>query len=443
VITVDIDALSSSGEGIARHEGIVHFVPRALPRERCEVEVVRTSKHWRRAHVQQLLTVSPDRVEPACPIYHVCGGCQLQHMAYARQLEFKRDAVRETLRRVGHIELEPDPTVPCEPFGYRRKVSFTVRDHDGSLALCLHRWDEPSALVRVERCPLLVDELNAVLPAVEAWISSGEMAWCRPDLQRVVLRVLEEGPAVVLACDPLPTRPRFAEKIPLPPGIAAAFCSKKPERTATYQLGPSSSGPVSAGAFTQTNAAVARSLYRTVVGLVDEQCRTVTDAYAGAGELTELLGHRAERVTAIESNKEAVVLARRRIQAAGLRRRVIVRRGHVEELLSDHLPADLVVLDPPRAGCSRRVLDALVEQPPTRIAYISCHPAALARDARRLLDGRRLPDGAYALDRVIPFDMFPQTHHVEVLALLHAEASQDARSRAGEERPIPRQPEPS
>lgn len=428
MITVDIDALSSSGEGIARHEGIVHFVPRALPGERCEVEVVRTSKHWRRAHVQRLLTSSPDRVEPACPIYHTCGGCQLQHMAYARQLEFKRDAVRETLRRVGHIEAEPDPTVPSEPFGYRRKVSFAVREHDGSLALCLHRWDDPSALVRVERCPLLVDELNAVLPAVEAWLSSGELSWCRSvlrdgALRRVVVRMLDGRPVVVLACEPPPPRPRFAENIPLPPGIAAAFCSREPEGAATYQLGPPSSGPPSAGAFTQTNAAVARALYRTIVDLVDDQCRTVTDAYAGAGELTELLGHRAERVTAIESNKEAVVLARRRIAAAGLRKRVIVRRGRVEDLLPDHLSVDLVVLDPPRAGCSHRVIDMLCGQPPDRLAYISCHAAALARDARRLLDA------GYHLDGVTPFDMFPQTHHVEVLALLHAEASQDARSR--------------
>ncbi len=423
MITVDIDALSSSGEGIARHEGIVHFVPRALPGEQCEVEVVRTSKHWRRAHVQRLVTRSADRVEPACPIYHACGGCQLQHMAYARELEFKRDAVRETLRRVGHIELEPDPTVPSDPFGYRRKISFTVDAQADSLALCLHRWDDPSALVRVEHCPLLVDELNAVLPAVEAWIGSGEMAWCRSVLRRVVVRMCDDRPVVVLACEPLPARPRYAEKIPLPDGIAAAFCSKRPEGAATYQLGPPPSGPVSAGAFTQTNAAVARSLYRTIVELVDEECRTVTDAYAGAGELTELLGHRAERVTAIESNKEAVVVARRRIQAAGLRRRVIVRRGRVEELLPDHLRADLVVLDPPRAGCSRRVLDALVEQPPARIAYISCHPAALARDARRLVDA------GYRLDRVIPFDMFPQTYHVEVLAILRTGARQEAQSR--------------
>jgi 23S rRNA (uracil1939-C5)-methyltransferase len=226
------------------------------------------------------------------------------------------------------------------------------------------------------------------------------------------------GPSLLL-----PARPRHAEKIPLPNGIAAAFCSKRPEGAATYQLGPPSSGPISAGVFTQTNAAVARALYRTIVGLVDEQCRSVIDAYAGAGELTELLGHRAEHVIAIESNKEAVVVARQRIQAAGLRRRVIVRRGHVEELLPDHLPADLVVLDPPRAGCTRRVLDALVEQTSARIAYISCHPAALARDARRLLDA------GYRLDRVIPFDMFPQTHHVEVLALLRSGERRKAQSR--------------
>jgi 23S rRNA (uracil1939-C5)-methyltransferase len=439
VITLDIEAFSSNGEGIARHEGIVHFVPRALPGERCEVEVVHSSKHWRRAHVRRLLAASPDRVEPPCPIYDACGGCQLQHMAYAKQLEFKRDAVRDVLRRVGHVEIEPEPTVPSEPLGYRRKISLSVHERDGALALGLHRWDDPAALVRIERCPLLTDELNAALPAVEAWINSGELAWCRSGLRRVVLRHgtsphPDEPLVVVLACDPLPPRPRYPGKIPLPPGVAAAFCATRPEGAPIYQLGPSTTEPLFPAAFVQVNADVARRLYRAIVELAaadayhDEAAglvqvpagvgatrSVVIDAYAGAGVLAEQLGHQGHNVVAIELDRDAVAAARRRIQAAGLRRRVIVRRGRVEDLLPGHLPADLVVLDPPRAGCDPRVIRALVARPPARIAYISCHPAAFARDARRLLDA------AHILDRLTPFDMFPQTYHVELLAELRHE----------------------
>ena len=373
---------------------------------------VHASKHWRRAHVRNLLTTSPDRVEPPCPIYHACGGCQLQHMAYARQLEFKRDAVRETLRRIGHIDIEPEPTVPSDPFGYRRKISLTPDEHDGALDLCLHRWDDASALVHVERCPLLVEQLNAALPAVEAWINSGEMTWCRPELRRVVLRILDEQPVIVLACDPLPPRPRYPERVPLPSGIAGAYCSERPEGTPAYHLGPAPATPLHPGAFAQANADIARRLYQAVVETAGEGSAAIVDTYAGAGLLAEQLGHHHKHVIAIELDRDAVAAARRRIQAAGLRKRVIVRRGRVEQLLPDHLPADLVVLDPPRAGCDSRVIQALIDQPPAHLAYISCHPAAFARDARRFLDG------AYTLDRLTPFDMFPQTHHVELLGLL-------------------------
>ncbi|MBN1916296.1 MAG: class I SAM-dependent RNA methyltransferase [Verrucomicrobia bacterium] len=464
MITLDIETLSTSGEGIARHEGLVHFVPRALPGERCEAEVVQASKHWRRAHMRWLLTASPDRVEPPCPFYEQCGGCQLQHMTYTKQLEFKRDAVRETLRRVGHIDIEPEPTVASEPFGYRRKITMAVRDQDGALALCLHRWDDPGALVRVERCPLLVDELNAALPTVEAWLNSGDMAWCRPDLRRLVLRMLDDQPVVILACDPVPPRPRYPERVPLPPAVVAAFCTEwlprsdprssrsiagaeGPEDTGpgreprdddgeavpesrrgdrnrarggrmsegapAYQLGAPTTTLFHPGAFAQANADIAHRLYQAVVERAGEGNATVVDTYCGTGLLAEQLGHRQKNVVAIELDRDAVVAARRRIQAAGLRKRVIVRRGRVEQLLADHLPADLVVLDPPRAGCDARVIRALIEGPPARIAYISCHPAAFARDARRLVDA------GYSLERVTPFDMFPQTYHVELLAELH------------------------
>jgi 23S rRNA (uracil1939-C5)-methyltransferase len=192
-----------------------------------------------------------------------------------------------------------------------------------------------------------------------------------------------------------------------------------------YQLGPSSATPLHPGAFAQANAEIARRLYETVVELAGEGSAAIVDAYAGAGLLAEQLGHKGHNVVAIELDRDAVAAARRRIQAAGLRKRVIVRRGRVEESLPDHLPADLVVLDPPRVGCDPRVIRALIAQPPARIAYISCHPAAFARDARRLLDGRRLRDGAYTLDRVTPFDMFPQTHHVELLGELRHRPGSD------------------
>ena len=175
------------------------------------------------------------------------------------------------------------------------------------------------------------------------------------------------------------------------------------EGAPAYHIGPAPETPLYPGAFAQANAGISHRLYRAVVDLAADEEANIIDAYCGAGILAEQLGHKGHNVVAIELDRDAVAAARRRIEAAGLRKRVIVRRGRVEELLPDHLPADLVVLDPPRAGCHARVIRALIDRAPARIAYISCHPAAFARDARRLLDG------AYTLDRLTPYDMFPQT----------------------------------
>lgn len=410
-LTVDVEALSNNGEGIARHDGLVHFVPRALPGERCDVEVVHATAAWRRAHIVARRTSSSERVEPACPHYADCGGCQLQHMDYAAQLRFKRAALAETLRRIGKIEFEPSPVVASPPFGYRRKVTFAVRVERGHARLCLHRWDRERELVAIERCPQLVDALNETLPAVAAWLNAPPLRGRVRNLRRLVLREDDGALAAALLFDERSTPRQAPPELQAPPGVHAVFAgADKPGAPLAAWVSPG--GAVFPAAFRQANAVVADLLYDRVAALAGDNCRLAIDAYAGAGELALRLAWRAERVIAIEQQRDAVSAAQLAVAELGLGERVRVLQGRVETLLRRRLPADLVVLDPPRVGCHADVVAALRERPPATLAYVSCHPATLARDLRALLDG------GMALTELTPFDMFPQTHHVEALAVL-------------------------
>lgn len=412
MIPLEISALSPNGEGIARHGGMVHFVPRTLPGECCEVEVVQRTARWCRAHVRRWLVRVPARVSPPCPLYDACGGCQLQHMSYEQQCAFKRGAVMETLRRIGHIDIVPEEVVASPPTGYRNKVTFTVIRTETGLRLGLHRWDAPDALIPVPSCLQLEPELNACLPAIERWINAPGTSSLRDRCTRLVLRRLEHERIVVVVVPPKTLSSLRFDEIALPEGISALYVTEDRLAAPIHLLTQSSKGPRFPTAFGQTNAVIAATLYRTLATLPDDRCRMAVDAYAGTGELLVLLAERAERVTGIEINREAVSATRMRVAQAGLSERVRVRWGAAEKWLARALPASFVVLNPPRAGCGQRVLDTLVQRPPQQLAYVSCHPAALARDLRSLLDA------GFQLERVVPFDMFPQTYHVEVLAVL-------------------------
>lgn len=412
MITLNIEALSSKAEGIARMDGVVHFVPRALPGEQCTARVVKVTSRWRRAHAVDYVHQSGERISPACSLYDQCGGCQLQHTGYSSQCAFKVAALKETLRRIGHLEIEPEPMITSPEFGYRRKVTFSVERSLAGVRLCLHRWDAPWRLVPVPSCLQLESPLNACLPELETWLNSRHMRWVHGNLSRVVVRLIDQQCAVILQDGQSGCYGNIPSEVSLPEAIGAAYLSPDRPNARLHALATRQDAPLHAGAFRQANQVVADALYDTVMNLAGDDCRKAIDAYCGAGEMTLRLAQMSEQVIGIELNRDAVEAACDLTNRMSLSDRVRFEKGKTEFLLQRHLPADLVVLDPPRSGCEASVLDALIKRPPARLAYISCHPAALARDLRRLLDG------GFQLERVVPFDMFPQTYHLEVLVVL-------------------------
>lgn len=416
MISMEIEALSTRGEGIARHEGKVYFIPRALPGERCRVDLVESKKNWGRAHVGEILLSSPRRVEPACPQYVQCGGCQLQHLDYSAQLEFKRGTLAETLRRIGHLEAEPEAVVSSAPLHYREKTTFSLIRDGERIRLAFHRWDRPGELVPVPACPQLVAELEGCLPILEDWINRAILTHPVPGLGRAVLRRMGDSLLAILLTEPGSAVSKgFVPAIPEP--LEAVYLAEDRPGAPLRLLGSRIEARRFPSAFRQANRAIAEQLYRVVEGAMPADCGRVIDAYAGAGELTLRLAVKAKNTVGIELDRQAVEEARAEAQRMGLEARVHFHRGRAEELIRKRLPADYVVLDPPRSGCPARLIDALCETPPRRLAYISCHPAALARDLARLLESK------FRLDRLVPFDMFPQTYHLEVLAVLEAEGT--------------------
>jgi 23S rRNA (uracil1939-C5)-methyltransferase len=419
MIELHITGLTHAGEGVGRHEGLAVFVPHALPGETVRVELVERKKRFARARLVEVVVPAPERRVPRCPHHFqlapppgfdstghttACGGCQLQHLDDAAQLAFKQRLVREQLTRIGGLA-EPlvRPTLPSPAaYYYRNHAQFSLTP-EGRLGF----WSVDSRrVVALREChqiePPLGDLFGRV--SVEPEQAAG--------LEHVSLRAGAEGETLVV----LEVKADEAPEVELDLPVDAALL--RPDGTSLALAGRDNlvyvvrGRPfrVSAGSFFQVNTVMAERLVDLVLeGLALRGGEAVLDLYCGVGLFTAFLAPTAGRVVGVESFAPAVADAAINLDEFD---RIEIYEAAVEAVL----PAlqgrfDAVVLDPPRAGCVPAALDALLAASPARIVYVSCDPATLARDARRLTHG------GYGLEWAQPLDMFPQTFHVECVAL--------------------------
>jgi 23S rRNA (uracil1939-C5)-methyltransferase len=426
--TLRLTAIAHGGEALGRHEGKVVFVPYSIPGEVVRVQVVEEKARWARAQLLEVLEASPDRVEPPCPYFGPgrCGGCQWQHIAYPRQLALKQEIVSDQLQRLGHVSDPPvQPTHAVgEPWGYRNHVQFAV-DAQGRIGL---RRASSHQVIPVDRCLLLhplLDELHSAL----------DLEW--PELARLSLRagtatgeqmlILEakEGAAPELEVD-LPLSIVLLDRYE-PPLILAGNAYIE-EKVASLRF------RVSAGSFFQVNTPGAEALLETVVAFLEPHAGDrLLDGYCGVGLFSLPLAGRVAEVVGIETAPSAAFDFIWNAEALGLEDVTLIE-GPVEEVLAAWVEAgkeappppagegdarlgsfgqqiDLAVVDPPRRGMGPEALAALVRMGPRRVAYVSCDPATLARDAQAFMQA------GYRLTQVQPVDMFPQTYHVESVGL--------------------------
>lgn len=389
VLLLDVGPIAHGGFCVARHEGRVVFVRHTLPGERVLARVTEggAEDRYLRADAVEVLEPSELRVDPPCRYAGPgrCGGCDFQHVAVAHQRVLKAQVVAEQLRRVAGLDLAVTVEAlpgPPDGLGWRTRAEFSVGP-DGRAGLRRHRSHE---VVPLTTCPICHPAVLAAGALGRQWPA---------DVRAVHVVAPSDGAAVVVAV-PGGSAPEVTERV-----TAAGWCGEL---------------AVSAVGFWQGHpGAPASFAERVLADLAPRAEDTVLDLYAGAGLFTLALAAAVGplgTVLAVESDEVAAQDARRNAAAHG---QVSVRTGLVERVLRDlggtHR-ADLVVLDPPRAGAGREVMAAVTAMGPRAVSYVSCDPATLARDIRYAADG------GYRLDALSAFDAFPMTHHVECIARL-------------------------
>ncbi len=400
---VTITDLGAGGDGVARVDGLVVFVPGAITGDVARVRITSRRRGFARAQLLGLVSPSPHRVAPSCPVQD-CGGCAWRSVAYHHQLQSKRRVVVEALRRLGAIgspERLVASTVPSpRTHGYRNRIRLYVRD-----AVAGYRRRGGKQLVPVAHCAVAAPAINEIL---------GQL---RPDLlqgvRQLELRCNQHGEVQAVVW-PEPGAHLTADTLPLP-GLVGLRVPLGPERGAArlqHDFGAARLA-VSADSFVQVNSEVARALYQHIGSWLQPSPETrLLDLYSGVGA-AGIVAAGAAAIVGIESAATAVADARHNALANGLAS-AHYHAGAVEQVLTR--PAlqsrfDAVIVNPPRAGCSQQVIDRLLALEVATLVYVSCDPATLARDIARLAP-------RYQVRTAVPFDMFPHTPHVETAVLL-------------------------
>src|SRR3954447_1452517 len=434
VVEVTIDSLAHGGAGVGRLDGYVVFVRGAMPGDRVQARITKRKRAYAEAQMGELLAPGPDRIAPVAD--HP--GAPWQALPYERQLAVKVEQVGDALRRIGRLEgFELEPIVPAvEQWRYRNKVEFSFgRGPDDELVCGFHapgRWND---IVPMDDCKLVSEKVNEIRRQVLAFCK-GYMPWDRRD-QRGFLRnlVIREGRRTGQTQVRLITSPGKLDV----DGFVSAVDADGLWWTQTADLGESTHGGettllsgapqlvdqlngldflISPEAFFQTNTDMAERLYSVAqeyAGLRGHE--QVFDLYSGIGTIALSMATRARRVIGLEIVEAAVADA---IENARINEitnasfyagdaRLVLR-----ELVEREGTPDVAVLDPPRAGLSQKIVRRVVDAAPSRIVYVSCNPTTLAPNAAQLVEA------GYELKRVRPVDMFPQTPHIECVALLEA-----------------------
>jgi len=409
--TVTIERVAAGGDGIARHDGMVVFVPRAVPGDVVSVTLVR-QRTFARGTIVELLVESPDREPAPCPHYNGdrCGGCQLQGLKYEAQLAIKSTLIRDALVRIGRHTVDAVPVAASpSPWYYRNSLSLAMqRDRlrpSGWLA-GLHVAGEGTKVFELTECLIAMPEV------MEGWrhVLAATEHLPRASALRGTVRLLDAGGlALTIEGGTQWKQAAVDALVAAVPNLHAVWWVRDDEvralrhdRRTVQEAGAS---------FAQVNPAVAGMLRAYVVQQVEALSPTaVVDAYAGSGALAARLLRPGRSVTAIELDQEASAVAGAALREDPLSK---VLTGRVEHLLPHAFPASVVILNPPRAGVDATVppLIAAEKSGVQRVVYVSCDPATLARDIARLGDG-------WMVTAVQAFDMFPQTSHVETVCTI-------------------------
>ncbi len=382
ILEVTVEKIVPGGYGIAFAQDLTVFVSLAAPGDRVLVRLERVKGKTGFAEIESIIEPSAERGVPPCKYFGTCGGCDLQQLPYERQLSAKVDIIKDSLHRIGKIEIEQIPMIASpRPLGYRTRALWRADTRSGKMGYYKRNSHD---IVDVDHCPILDPALDQTLQKFRSELG-GIVAW-------------EEKLVVEAAMGR--------------DGAVSVFSADSPEPT--NEITVNAAGEVlafDARMFFQGNLSLVDKLVETAIG--NSTGEYALDLYCGVGLFSLPLARRFKHVAGVESNDRAVHFGIRNAKNAGLDNLRFFSEG-VARFLFDRDPGkpDFVLLDPPRAGTEKNVIKRIISMEPREISYVACDPAILARDLRRLVDG------GYSIDSVTALDLFPQTHHIETVARL-------------------------
>jgi 23S rRNA (uracil1939-C5)-methyltransferase len=435
----DIIGIGHEGEGVGRVNGFTLFIQGALPGEKVRAKVMKLKKQFGYAKLLEVLESSADRVEPPCPVYKQCGGCQLQHLSYEAQLVWKRQSVVDSLERIGKLNMDGITVHPTlgmsDPWRYRNKAQVPLGNSEGGLIAGFYATGS-HRIIDMNECLIQHDDTNQIVQEVRriagslgitAYDEERDTGLLRHVVVRVGFATGEIMVVLVLNGDKLPHEKQLVEGIlAVVPGVASVCLNVNREKTnvifgrktkvlwgaeVIYDSIGDVKFAISARSFYQVNPVQTEVLYGKALAYAElTGVETVIDAYCGIGTISLFLAQQARKVYGVEIVPEAIEDARKNAELNGISNVEFVV-GAAEEVMpkwqEQGVRGDVVVVDPPRKGCDQALLDAIIAMQPERVVYVSCNPATLARDLRVL------EDGGYRTVEVQPVDMFPHTVHVE------------------------------
>lgn len=379
---VKIETVAFGGDGVGRIQNMVVFIPFTVDGDVVEAEIKAVKKRYAKAIVRRIIKASPHRIEPECRYFFRCGGCQYQHVSYDHQLRMKTRQVAESFQRIGNITSPPLKEIIPSPkaFLYRGNAEYHLNDEKAEDLKIGFTDPVGREVIDIERCEIVDESIN-----------------------RSYKKFRKE--AMIGGADILASRHVFWSEVgyPVPSQITRVVNGKELQ--------------VPMGGFFQANTVLTGDLVDRIIAMSSlDTSKVVLDCYCGSGLFSIFVSPRAAKVFGIEHDRSSVGCARFNLRNNGCSNGVIYH-GKVEQILNKKFigkdfPIDVVLLDPPRMGCTNKVLSQILLLEPKKIIYISCNPAAQARDVRYL------SDRGWHLKELQPLDMFPQTKHIETIALI-------------------------
>jgi 23S rRNA (uracil1939-C5)-methyltransferase len=437
-----INNYSHQGEGIGRVNNFTIFVPGAIIGERVRVRISEVKKNFVRGELKEVILSSPHRIKPLCPVYHLCGGCHLQHIAYEEQLEMKKGIVENALDRIGNQNIKALPTIGMkDPWRYRNKGYFQASQEKGMIRLGFYKAGSYN-FVPASRCLLFSLQINRLVSYLEGQLSLQKVIVYNSktgggNLRNILIRESRSTGEIMIVFITKEYNLGFGQNILNDlvrtfPKVVSIYqnINKSPKAVLQGKNFRILKGKpdledaidpfkfkISPQSFFQVNTVQAEILNEKILeyaNLSGEE--TVIDSYCGTATISIYMAKQAEKVYGIEVEKSAVRDAKTNCELNGISNLKLFT-GKAEEWLYKWRrigeEVHLIIVDPPRRGCSSKVLKGIIKIKPKKIIYVSCNTATLARDLKYLTK-----ENDYKLKKVLPIDMFPQTGHIECIASL-------------------------